>query len=654
LTHVTRPALNPIPRWTGLVCALIALHLGAVAASSQGLTAASDGSRLWLLMPEHDRPDAFTILHHARNSSPAQFDRVQMLRGEVRPHSVSARDRTLWIIYSDGSVQTIRAVPSLLDDGWEFSPRTQPGMPAGVSVRAMGVTDQGPWALVRIEDRQTLDAIDQLATPKARSDPQSLSRRRRNIALGLPPGYGATDKPRQTQGPPQTQAQTQTQTQTQTPAPPDTTPAQPKPLPGPKPVGLGAEPDTKDLEGPPVKAPPVEASPAAVTLPVDRLLHLAQGRWQPFPLPEDWPHGAEAWLIAERENADHPTLAARMRNGDAARPDTIEVFRANPDGPGPWSRRSYQPPIENGADGMKLIGVENQLVLVQYRHGQDRVSAGLWVLRGGKALPAGEMHLDQVRPTQWAVLGFGNAAALIAQRPRASGAGATPTDPYRFAWTLADVRGETLLKQTDIAIITRGPMDDLAQYTMLAFVGILVTVLMMAFWRRDASWNRLDLPADVEVADLGRRFLAAAIDMAPGLLFVMIYFGLSVEELMLRWPGNGVIRNIQQMVPGSVVIAVFVTHTTLSELVFARTLGKALTGLRTATLTGTRPRAWQLLVRGLLKTLDLLPWAWLLLMLPVIAPHRQRLGDLVGRTVVITDAPPEPQDNQDDDHDREA
>ncbi len=99
---------------------------------------------------------------------------------------------------------------------------------------------------------------------------------------------------------------------------------------------------------------------------------------------------------------------------------------------------------------------------------------------------------------------------------------------------------------------------------------------------------------------------------------------------------------------GAVVIAVFVTHTTLTELVLARTLGKAIVGLRTTTLTGTRPKAWQLLVRGLLKSLDLLPGAWLLLLLPVNAPHRQRLGDLVGRTVVVTDVPPESEDGQDE------
>ena len=75
------------------------------------------------------------------------------------------------------------------------------------------------------------------------------------------------------------------------------------------------------------------------------------------------------------------------------------------------------------------------------------------------------------------------------------------------------------------------------------------------------------------------------------------------------------------------------------------------TGLRTTALDGSRPKRWQLLVRGLLKTLELVMSVWLLLILPVIAPHRQRLGDLVGRTVVVSDAPPAEGDEDETDED---
>jgi len=130
----------------------------------------------------------------------------------------------------------------------------------------------------------------------------------------------------------------------------------------------------------------------------------------------------------------------------------------------------------------------------------------------------------------------------------------------------------------------------------------------------------------------------------------MYYFDLSFEQILLRWPGNGLAMTLEQMAPGAMVIGVFVGHTTLTELVIARTLGKVLLGLKTVSLNGSRPKAWQLLVRGLLKILDLIPGAWLLLMLPVISPHRQRLGDLVARTVVVSPvAQPDEKSGEDSD-----
>ncbi len=599
-----------------LTSVLLAMTLWAFPAHGQSLTAAADESSLWILMPEHDRPEVFTVYHHALGDPPSQINKVQALRGEVRPHRVASRDHSLWIIYPDGAVQVIRAEPSPLQDGWVYRQRVEPRLPSGASVRAMALTQTGPWVLVRIEDQQSLSAIDALEQPSDTQSSDAAARRQRNLAIGLPPRHGTSAIQQQT---PTTQA---------------TTPSEIEPPP--------AEDATADNIDPVDIQPVVELPETA--LPVDRLLYLEHGRWRTHPLPQDWPHGAEARLLAERKQNDRPTLTARENAGSTQLPETISVYHSDAEPTSAWSNQVY--PVQNNeADGIELLAVENQLVLAQHVYQRGQLSATLSVLRDGKALPVDTMSLDDVSATPWCILSTGNAAALVAHRSAIDLAAPDPGGLAPLIWTQLDVRGNTVLEPTKLLLKTRSAMDDLAQYIMLAFVVILITVLMLAFWRRDAAWNRLDLPDDVVVADLVRRAAAAAIDMAPGLLAAMAYFDLSFEELMLRWPGNGVAHSAEQMLPGAVVIAVFVTHTTLVELFLARSLGKTLTGLRTATLTGTRPRAWQLLVRGLLKSLDLLPWAWLLLLLPVIAPHRQRLGDLVGRTVVISDAPPPPDED---------
>lgn len=644
LYAVTAPHGNPYLKGLCLFLLLIVTVLGHPPAHGQSLSAAADDARLWVLTPETDRPGAFTVYHHALGDTPTQVNEVETLTGTVRPHCLAAFGNTLWVIYADGAVQAIHAEPNILGDGWLYKARVEPRLPTGVSVRATTITQQGPVVLVRIEDQQALARIDGLSQPDTKADLDYAARRQRNLALGLPPNRGIEDVPKAT--PTDTSpVKPESSGKTDTPSDADQSDQTKEPV-----ESQPAEPDASVTEPVTEKTAELQPGPNAdtstpVALPVDRLLCLVQGQWRTHPLPEDWPHGSEAWLVAQGDQANTTTLIARSSQGNTRQPGAVSVYQLSSTPPGQWSHDVY--PISNKADGVAMITVQGQLVLVQHHHEQSQLAATLSVLREGKTLPVGELVLDEVSPTNWSVLGTGNAATLIAQRLNVTTVVSHSFPP--LAWTQMNMRGQVVLEPTDLTLKLPSKMDEIAQYALLGFVVILITVLMLAFWRRDAAWNRLDLPTDLVVADLPRRASAAAIDMAPGLLGVMYYFGLTLEDLIiLRWPGNGIAHTVSQMLPGAVVIAVFVTHTTLTELVLARTLGKAIVGLRTTTLTGTRPKAWQLLVRGLLKSLDLLPGAWLLLLLPVIAPHRQRLGDLVGRTVVVTDVPPESEDGQDE------
>ncbi len=592
-------------------------------AQGHGLVAASDGTRLWVLMPQPDRPGVFVLLHYGPGDPPDQLSKVQTLRGEVRPQGVAAREGVLWILYSDGSAQTFLAEPSPMDNSWRYIKRVAPSLPSGVRLRAMAVTDTGPWVLVRVEDRQVLEMID--AQPKPSSGTGGSTSRLRDLAVGLPLGY--------------------------------TTP--------------GAQDVDGDRETQQQDKPPDPQAGPPVSLPVDRLLHLEQGRWRAVPLHEDWPDGARAWLVAPRQAGSAPILAGHRPGASPTSAGGLDVFRYQGDDSPGWTVQSYELPAEDNPDQLAFIDMEGQLVLVGLGVSGHNLSARLWALRGGETLPVGEMQLDGVSPTAWSIFGFSANAALIAQymdqadtKPDAKPAARDSADvsdvhashdhssaEVELIWTQADIHGKTALKPTAMTIQSREHWEVLASYMRLLLVAVLVTVLMLAFWRRDASWNRLNLPPGVIVADLSRRVLAAMIDLAPGVLGVMVAYRISLESLMLRWPGDRFDIPLDKVLPGILVIAVFVAHTTLSELVFARTLGKRIIGLRTAQLDGTRPRAWQLLTRGLLKILDLLPSTWLLLILPVIGPHRQRLGDLVGRTVVIMDEPQEEQEQEPDDAD---
>ena len=132
---------------------------------AQGLAVAGDDMGIWVLIPEPDTPEAFSVLHRARQDPPGQMNKFITLHGDIRPHSVSARDHTLWIIYPHGQVQSFRAKPTPLEDGWMYDNQVEPSLPGGVTVRTSTMTASGLWALVRVDELEALEKLDRLQKP---------------------------------------------------------------------------------------------------------------------------------------------------------------------------------------------------------------------------------------------------------------------------------------------------------------------------------------------------------------------------------------------------------------------------------------------------------------------------------------------------------
>ena len=83
------------------------------------------------------------------------------------------------------------------------------------------------------------------------------------------------------------------------------------------------------------------------------------------------------------------------------------------------------------------------------------------------------------------------------------------------------------------------------------------------------------------------------------------------------------------------------------ELLVGATIGKLLVGVRVRSEDVGRPAAWQVIVRNLLRPIDVLPALYLIGYLVLMASgptRRQRIGDRVARTIVVPrtalEAPP--------------
>ncbi len=186
-----------------------------------------------------------------------------------------------------------------------------------------------------------------------------------------------------------------------------------------------------------------------------------------------------------------------------------------------------------------------------------------------------------------------------------------------------------------VGVTERSRPAGVADFPLLLLVLMVATAATFIFWRRDPKRQQLKLDEGQRLATVGSRLAAAGIDLAPGFLGAWLLFSAEPAEIFAHWPGLGRPSLLVEVVPPLFLVVVTVLHTGLAEALTGRSLGKALLRLRVTDLAGRRVTAKRALARMLLKPVDLL--AVLLLVLPLINPHRQRLCDLVAGTVVLAE-----------------
>ncbi|MFQ3546467.1 RDD family protein [Halobacillus rhizosphaerae] len=141
-----------------------------------------------------------------------------------------------------------------------------------------------------------------------------------------------------------------------------------------------------------------------------------------------------------------------------------------------------------------------------------------------------------------------------------------------------------------------------------------------------------------KLAGLGSRGAAQLIDMV--LLFIM-YAGIAIAGVFLGsldvpW----LISKVQSFVLAIIIIVIFLIfwgYFFLFEVITGgRTPGKMLLGVRVIQEDGSSATSLSLLVRNLLRIIDMLPAYYLLgLMMIFLHPGHKRIGDLVAGTIVV-------------------
>ena len=166
----------------------------------------------------------------------------------------------------------------------------------------------------------------------------------------------------------------------------------------------------------------------------------------------------------------------------------------------------------------------------------------------------------------------------------------------------------------------------------------LIVLLAFSVWRRKEPFAILQVAPKLRVARLYRRFFAAGIDLSIAALVIMLVFHLYSRQDWIKMAAASLdlVFNPQNLLKAPQflwLLGLYELHVTLAELIFARSIGKWILGLVVVDMTGQRPRFVALLTRNLFRIPEMI--AIVVLVFMFVSPDRQRIGDILGHTVVV-------------------
>ena len=173
---------------------------------------------------------------------------------------------------------------------------------------------------------------------------------------------------------------------------------------------------------------------------------------------------------------------------------------------------------------------------------------------------------------------------------------------------------------------------------------VIAVVLTMILFRPRTAPKLFALPDGMRPGNLLKRVLAAFLDYLP--------FSTMASSLFMppmNWDELKHLMSNPEMAPPEGVLYTFmlslvlyVLYGIVMELRFGATLGKMLFRLRVVGDEGARPKFREVVLRNLLKIIELpmlnpeaLWFFGVFLLIPIITRYHQRLGDMVGRTAVV-------------------
>ena len=373
-----------------------------------------------------------------------------------------------------------------------------------------------------------------------------------------------------------------------------------------------------------------------------RLLKIQQGKIQRVSLPEKEPNFRSVWLISPTQNQKVPTLIF----ADALH-ETLHIYFPIDHKAGwkPYKKFS----LKTSQQKLQFTMVQKQLIMASsIGHPiKDKLDIKIWNLRDDleNPMPITTLSLNHnlneekskyIYDYNWRLIPINGKT----QSNAGLGVVAFPKNQDSFQLLSSNCYLDGSPMTSFNQVITQNQSQPLSQPGPIVLICVLMfsTLVLYLFWKRDPEWNQLVLPEGYLICDLSRRLIAGLIDLVPCLWLSMGWFNLTGTELYDLWQLEYV-QQWDELKPIGTAIGLYIAHCTILEMFTHKSLGKWVMGLKVVGLDGTPPNFWQILSRNGMKSCELI--AYYLFLIPVLLPYRQRIGDLVAKTIVVVKVPKE-------------
>jgi len=361
------------------------------------------------------------------------------------------------------------------------------------------------------------------------------------------------------------------------------------------------------------------------------LVEFFKGHWQVSnPIPDWFDQHSECKLYCSRDNILHLVFSEPSTN--------YLLYTKSELGTVEWNK-PVQLPGSEALRPLNIFEVEERLVVPAWHQAQEVVC----------------LVEDSSDPTNWRVEkkfllneknDFSNYPHLSAARFEKLIALAMMNDQEQVNCGLWPVEGGMPAEIPAVVNVVHSsyqPKKESFSQTIIPFA-VLALLLIFIFWKRQGSITReLKLPAQYVVASMWRRLAGFVMDAAP---IGMLTFHYWYPPLILFMDEYQAIESedIQSPLASAALLkgwlifsGAFALYCTICEALFSTTPGKLGVQCRVVNESGHHCRFFQILVRNILRVIELYPMfqLWPTFILMLFTRNRQRLGDLLARTIVV-------------------